>query len=310
MVANALDIEQYRPSSLTPVAPVPPVAVVAPVAPLGPAPSAPIVDLRRQRVEIGSVLIDSVDLAGAIRRLRAFLSSDAPHQIVTANLDFLSIADRNPAFRDAINDADLAVADGMPLVWVSRLRGQALPERINGVDLVDAGCKLAAETDHSVFLLGAAPEVTEAAARTLQARYPGLQIAGAYSPPFGPLDEDESERIVKLIQRAAPELLFVALGAPRQDPWIRENLDRLPVRVAIGVGCVFDLLAGKVSRAPVWMQRSGLEWAFRLAQEPGRLWRRYFVDDLPVLVRLLFAAPAGPDFGPAPRAEAPARVAP
>jgi len=243
----------------------------------------------RPRLDLGGTLIDEIDLTSAVERIRQFLRSGQPHQVVTVNLDFLSIAARNPEFQATLNHADLAVADGMPLVWLSRLRGQPLPGRVAGVELVTESCRIAAEQGLRVFLLGAGPGVAEAAGLRLQALYPGLKVAGTYSPPIGSLRHRENERIVRMIRRANPDLLFVALGAPRQDLWIREHQHQLQVPVAMGVGCVFDLLAGSVKRAPLWMRRSGLEWAFRLVHEPTRLWRRYLVNDLPMLARLALA---------------------
>jgi exopolysaccharide biosynthesis WecB/TagA/CpsF family protein len=241
----------------------------------------------RQRVDLGGVLIDRVNLGSAINRVRGFLRSGQTNQIVTVNLDFVAISRREPAFRDTLNGADLAVADGMPLVWVSRMADEPLPQRLTGVDLVDECCQLAVETDTSIFLLGAAPGVAELAGQRLRERFPGLRIVGVYAPPFAPLTEEENERILQTINAARPDFLFVALGAPQQDIWIRANRDRLDVPVCMGVGCVLDLLAGVVSRAPSWMQQAGLEWLFRLLQEPARLWRRYIVDDLPVLAWLM-----------------------
>jgi N-acetylglucosaminyldiphosphoundecaprenol N-acetyl-beta-D-mannosaminyltransferase len=241
----------------------------------------------RRRVSLNGSLIDQVDFADAVARIRGFLTAGREHQVVTVNLDFLSIAERDPHFRDTINRADLAVADGMPVVWASRLTETPLPQRIAGVDLVDACCELAAEVAGGIFLLGAAPGVAEEAAQRMKDLYPGLQIAGTYSPPFGELTPQENERIVERIRAARPTFLFVALGAPRQDQWIRAHLGQLGVPVSMGVGCVLDLLAGNVSRAPQWMQRSGLEWAYRLGQEPGRLWRRYILDDFPTLGRVV-----------------------
>lgn len=237
----------------------------------------------RQRVDLGGVRIDPVDLPAAVDRLHAFLRSGRLNQIVTVNLDFVAIARRDPYFRDTLNAADLAVADGMPLVWVSRLTERPLPTRLTGIELVDECCRVAVETGTSVFLLGAAPGVAEIAAGCLCERFPGLRIAGVYAPPFGPLSAEENERILRRVNAARPDFLFVALGAPQQDLWIRANRERLNASVAMGVGCALDLLAGRVSRAPGWMQRAGLEWLFRLLQEPGRLWRRYVVDDIPVL---------------------------
>jgi N-acetylglucosaminyldiphosphoundecaprenol N-acetyl-beta-D-mannosaminyltransferase len=241
----------------------------------------------RRRVDLGGVLIDRVDRGAAVDRVRDFLRSGKSHQIVTVNLDFVAIARRDHGFRDTLNAADLAVADGMPLVWISRLGDQPVPQRLTGVDLVGECCRVALETDTSVFLLGAAPGVADTAADELRRRFPGLRVAGVYAPPFGPLSDEENERIIQIIRAARPDFLFVALGAPQQDVWIRNNLDRLDVPVCMGIGCVLDLLAGVVSRAPNWMQEAGLEWLFRLAQEPARLWRRYIVDDAPVLVWLL-----------------------
>ncbi|MGI9146813.1 MAG: WecB/TagA/CpsF family glycosyltransferase [Chloroflexota bacterium] len=256
----------------------------------------------RNRVELGGVLIDQVDLAGSVERIGEFARSGQAHQVVTVNLDFLSIAERNHEFRATLNAADLAVADGMPLVWLSRLRGQPLPERVAGVELVIASCRLAAELDRSVFLLGAGPGVAEAAGRRLQSLQPGLRVAGAYSPPIGPLQREENQRIVDMVRLSGADFLFVALGAPRQDVWIREHQAQLQMPIAMGVGCVLDLLAGAVSRAPLWMQRAGLEWAFRLSREPQRLWRRYLVNDLPMLGRLVWAGPS--DSGEPPDAVA------
>jgi N-acetylglucosaminyldiphosphoundecaprenol N-acetyl-beta-D-mannosaminyltransferase len=249
-------------------------------------------DLPRPRVDFAGTRVDQLSLSSAMERIEAFIDAETPrcHQIVTVNLDFLSIAGRNAEFRDTINRADLAVADGMPLVWLSRLMGQSIPERVTGNELVAECCALAAETGRSIFMLGAADGVAAAAAETLRERFPGLTIAGIYSPPFGPLSTDENARIVDMINAAKPSFLFVALGAPRQDIWIRQHMHELEVPVAMGVGCVLDLLAGNVQRAPQWMQQSGLEWTYRMVQEPQRLWRRYILDDIPTLGRLAWNA--------------------
>lgn len=241
----------------------------------------------RRRVDLGGVLIDRVSVSSAVDRIRDFLRSGKTNQIVTVNLDFVAISRREPAFRETLNGAELAVADGMPLVWVSRMGEEPLPQRLTGVELVDECCQVAVETDTSIFLLGAGPGVADQAADRLRERFPGLRIVGVYAPPFAPLTEEENERILQTINAAQPDFLFVALGAPQQDMWIRANRDRLDVPVCMGVGCVLDLLAGVVSRAPSWMQHAGLEWLFRLLQEPSRLWRRYIVDDLPVLAWLV-----------------------
>jgi N-acetylglucosaminyldiphosphoundecaprenol N-acetyl-beta-D-mannosaminyltransferase len=255
------------------------------------------VEHSRQRVELAGTLIDQIDFAGALDRIAGFLESAFCHQVVTVNLDFLSIAARAPAFREAINRSDLAVADGMPVVWASRMKGQPLPQRITGNELVAECCQMAADTAHGIFLLGAAEGVAEAAGRALRDRYPGLRIVGTYSPPYGPLTSEDNQRIVETINATKPGFLFVALGAPRQDLWIQQHLHLLDTRVAMGIGCVLDLLAGNVRRAPQWMQRVGLEWSYRLAQEPQRLWRRYIIDDIPMLGQLVWEAVHQPGQG-------------
>jgi N-acetylglucosaminyldiphosphoundecaprenol N-acetyl-beta-D-mannosaminyltransferase len=243
----------------------------------------------RRRVELDGVRVDRVDLAEAAAHIDHFLRSAERHQVVTVNLDFLAVARQNPRFRETLNRASLAVADGMPLVWLSRLRGEPLPERVTGMALVDECAGLAERDGRGVYLLGAAPGIAEAAGRALQKRYPGLRIAGTCSPPVGALSARDNASIVREINRCRPAVLLVALGAPRQDLWIRDNLHALDLSVAMGVGCVFDVLAGVVDRAPTWMQSWGLEWAYRLGREPRRLWRRYVLNDAPLFARLLLS---------------------
>jgi N-acetylglucosaminyldiphosphoundecaprenol N-acetyl-beta-D-mannosaminyltransferase len=245
--------------------------------------------LLRQRLDLFGVLIDHVDSREAMERIRRFLETGGAHQVVTVNLDFLYLAERDPGFRLTINEADLAVPDGMPLVWLSRTLGTPLKGRVTGVELVHESCRIAADAGIGVYFLGGTPEVAALAAARAEERYPGLRVT-SYSPPFGPISPEEDERIVESIIRANPGFLFVALGAPRQDVWIREHQERLGVPVAMGVGCVLDLMAGTVHRAPSWMQSLGFEWSYRLMCEPRRLWRRYLRDDLPHLWRLWLMA--------------------
>ncbi len=194
---------------------------------------------------------------------------------------------RDPAFRAACEGADLVVADGAPIVWASRILGRALPERVAGSDLMVEICGACARQGKSVFLLGGAPGIAEGAAQALRKRYPDLQVAGVCAPPMG-FDEmpDEVAKAVSAVNTASPFALFVGLGAPRQEKWIHGALRRLHVSMVMPVGGAFDMLAGAVPRAPGWMQRAGLEWSWRLAHEPGRLWRRYLVEDAAFLKML------------------------
>jgi N-acetylglucosaminyldiphosphoundecaprenol N-acetyl-beta-D-mannosaminyltransferase len=229
--------------------------------------------------------VDCVSMTDAVSRIDSYVRSGMPHQVVTVNLDFLRLGLIDRSFRDLVNMAELVIADGMPLVWGARLQGTPLPERVAGVDLVRHCAALAAEKNHRVFLLGAAPGVADRAAAVLSAEYPGLNIVGTHAP--GSLSPEDDSVSVAAIRAAAPDILLVAFGAPRQEQWIRKHMQTLRVPVCIGVGGSFDMLSGKVSRAPVWMQRAGMEWFYRFSQEPTRLWKRYFVHDLPVFLRLL-----------------------
>jgi N-acetylglucosaminyldiphosphoundecaprenol N-acetyl-beta-D-mannosaminyltransferase len=243
----------------------------------------------RPRLDLFGTLIDRIDRDTASARIGRFLEAGVPHQIVTVNLDFLYLSEQDPEFRATINEADLAVPDGMPLVWLSRIIGTPLASRITGVELVHESCRLAARAGVGAFFLGGTPEVAASAAARARDLHPGL-VVHQYAPPFGPISSDEDERIIDKILQARPGFLFVALGAPRQDLWIRAHRERLGVPVSMGVGCVLDLLAGATSRAPTWMQSAGLEWIYRLMREPRRLWRRYLVNDLPMFGRLVVMA--------------------
>ena len=254
------------------------------------------------QVRILGANIDRVTLDESVQIINDFIASGQPHQVATVNLDFLRLAQENEAFRDVINRSELAVADGMPLVWASRWAGDALPERVTGVELAEQCCALAAQRGYGIFLLGGSEGVADAAAEVWRARYPGLQIVGTYSPPMGPFTPAENQKMVALIRAARPHILFVAFGAPKQDLWIAEHQHQIGVPVAMGVGGVFNFAIGRVRRAPVWMREAGLEWLYRVAQEPRRLWRRYFVEDLPVMARILVEVASVRTIRPAQRA--------
>ncbi|MBF6590205.1 MAG: WecB/TagA/CpsF family glycosyltransferase [Ktedonobacterales bacterium] len=245
------------------------------------------VSLERKRVALLSARVDRLDLRDLDAWIEAFISSGQPHQIVTANLDFLALARKRPAFADVLSAADLVLCDGKPLQWAARLQGRDIPARLTGTDLLLRTAALSATHGYRLFLLGAAPGVAEAAARRLGELVPGVVVAGCYTPPMGAFDQSEDQRMVTMIRAAHADALFVALGAPRQDEWIAAHLDELGVPLCAGVGAVFDFLAGTARRAPAWMQRTGLEWCYRMAREPGRLWRRYLISDLPTFFVLV-----------------------
>lgn len=216
------------------------------------------------------VRVHSVDGAEALALLDAFVQEGGPHHVVTVNPEFVMEAQRLPEFRSILNNAHLALPDGVGLLLAGRIQGVPLKERVTGVDTVVGAAALAARKGYRLFLLGAAPGVAEETARRLLQANPGLDIAGTYAGSPAPEEEDE---IVARIAAAAPDMLFVAYGAPKQDIWIARNLHRLNVPIAMGVGGAFDFIAGRAKRAPRWVQRAGLEWLHRLVREPWR-WRR------------------------------------
>jgi N-acetylglucosaminyldiphosphoundecaprenol N-acetyl-beta-D-mannosaminyltransferase len=229
-------------------------------------------------------VFDAVDLDGAVARVATFLEGDDVRQGCGVNVDQLVKMDRDPRFADAVAACDLVTADGTPVVWASRLLGRPLPERVATVDLFEALLPEAARRGWPVFLLGARSEVVQEASTRLQAAYPELAVAGARGGYFA-LDEEEA--VAAEIAASGARLLFVGISSPKKEEFVTRQRARLgDVRFVLGVGGAFDIAAGRVRRAPPWMARAGLEWTFRLAQEPRRLWRRYLVEDLRFL-RLL-----------------------
>jgi N-acetylglucosaminyldiphosphoundecaprenol N-acetyl-beta-D-mannosaminyltransferase len=208
--------------------------------------------------------------------------------IITPNVDILRRLCVDEQVRGLAGPADLFVADGMPLIWASRLQGTPLPERVCGSNLIQSLSEAAARSGRSVYLLGGDPGTAEAAGRTLVERFGGLKVAGSHCPPFG-FESDERAMVAmeNAVVEAGPSIVFVALGFPRQERVIARLRGRLPGAWFVGVGISFSFVSGRVRRAPRWMQRVGLEWVHRMGQEPGRLIRRYLIDDIPFAVRVL-----------------------
>lgn len=242
-------------------------------------------------VRVGAVTLDALTEAGAVDMVRQGWRDSRGGHIVTANVDITRLVARDPEAARLVAAATLVVADGMPLVWASRLQGTALPERVTGASLVPSLCEAAAADGRSVFLLGGDPGVPEQAARTLQARNPGLRIAGTNSPPFGfEHSEIGVSQIVAAVAAAAPDLVFVGLGFPKQEHLIERLREAVPHAWYLGCGAGIAMAAGQFRRAPAHLQRLGLEWIHRLALEPRRLARRYLRHNLPFALGLLAAA--------------------
>lgn len=233
------------------------------------------------KVDILGINVDCVGMAGTIARIEEFIAEGSPRLIITPNVDHLIKARKDREFKRIYDNADLAVPDGVPLLWAAKFLGTALVERVNGTDLFEALCARAADRGYRLFFLGAAPGVAATAAAALAQRHPGINVVGTYSPPFDFLESvEENNKIANMILAARPDILFVGLGAPKQEKWIHRHMHKLRVPVSIGIGASFEYVAGCTARAPRWMRRTGLEWFYRIVENPCRYWRRYFVDDM------------------------------
>lgn len=230
-----------------------------------------------KRVCLDTVEIDLISFTEAVEQIMAITSLPFARakQITTVNAQFIGDAHNDSRLAELIRNADLSVADGVPLVWASRLLGVPLPGRVNGTDLMVRLCKEAAIAGKSVYFLGGHPGSAELAAKQLKKDFPGLMVAGIDCPPFGFTNNAAQDHAAcEKIRRAEPDIVFVALGAPKAEYWIEEH-SSLPAKVMIGVGGSFELVGGVIKRAPLLFQKLGCEWLWRLMMEPRRLWRRY-----------------------------------
>lgn len=240
------------------------------------------------QIELFGIRFDNFDFQDLAAYLEKTVAAGAPTYLLTCNVDHVMVVQRDALFRQIYREAHAVVADGMPIVWTSKLAGTPLKQRVAGSDLLtELGLWLEARR-FRLFFLGAAEGVAEEAKRRLLEQFPALSIVGCYSPPYGFENmPGENDKIVAMIRAARPDILLVGAGAPKQEKWIYRHYRDCGVPVSIGVGATFDFLAGKIRRAPGWMQRSGLEWVWRLMQEPGRLWRRYLLQDAKFLPLML-----------------------
>ena len=227
-------------------------------------------------VRVARVPIHPVDLQAALARVDQFIAERVPHYNIAINAAKVVEFHEDEALRKAIDDAHLLTADGQAVVWAARLFGRPLPARVAGADLMEALLPHAARHGYSVYLLGARDEIVRACVDKAQALYPSLRIAGYRNGYFR---RDDEADVVAAVRAAAPDILFLGFGTPAKEYFMHHHHRALGVPFVMGVGGTFDVFAGRVARAPRWMQRAGLEWAFRLGQEPRRMWKRYLVGN-------------------------------
>jgi N-acetylglucosaminyldiphosphoundecaprenol N-acetyl-beta-D-mannosaminyltransferase len=231
-----------------------------------------------ERVTLFGCNIDNVSMEETLERVEDFVRARRPHQHVVVNVDKLVKASRDEDLRRIINACDLVNVDGMPVVWASRLLGKPLKERVAGIDLFEALMRRAADKGWRVFLLGARPDVVREVAATYARRYPALVLAGVRDGYWQ--GKDAEAGVVRQVRDSRADLLFVAISSPRKEQFLGLYQAEMRIPFAMGVGGSFDVAIGRVKRAPAWMQKAGLEWFFRFLQEPRRMFRRYFIDDM------------------------------
>jgi N-acetylglucosaminyldiphosphoundecaprenol N-acetyl-beta-D-mannosaminyltransferase len=231
-----------------------------------------------ERITLMGCEVDNLTMEETLGTIEGFIQSGLPHQHVVVNVDKLVKASRDPALRRIINECALINVDGMPVVWAARLLGKPLKERVAGVDLFEALMRRAGEKGWRVFLLGAREEVVSAVADTYQRKYPQLVLAG-YRNGYWKGEEEEAA-VVEQVRASRADLLFVAISSPKKEQFLGRYQLEMKIPFAMGVGGTFDVAIGRVKRAPVWMQKAGLEWFYRFLQEPRRMFRRYFIEDM------------------------------
>jgi N-acetylglucosaminyldiphosphoundecaprenol N-acetyl-beta-D-mannosaminyltransferase len=227
------------------------------------------------RTWILGVGVSAVDMRSAVDTVMAWIARREKHYVTLTGVHGVMEAHEDPRFRRTLNRAGLTLPDGMPLVWLSWLAGRGHVTRVYGPDFTLELSAALAQAGRSAFYYGGIPGVADRLARTLERRYPGLVTAGTHCPPFRPLSPDEEAAVASRINASGADVVWVGLSTPKQERWMARMMERLDPPVLIGVGAAFDFLSGRVRQAPRWMQRSGLEWLYRLTQEPRRLWRRY-----------------------------------
>ena len=231
----------------------------------------------KPRIRLMGCEIDNLSMEETLQTVEGFIKSGKPHQHVVVNVDKLVKASRDPSLRRIINECALINVDGMPVVWASRLVGKPLKERVAGVDLFESLMRRSADKGWRVFLLGAREEVVSAVKQTYEKKYPGLVVAGYRNGYWKP---EEEGAVVEQIKEAKADLLFVAISSPKKEHFLGRYQAEMKIPFAMGVGGTFDVAVGRVKRAPLWMQGAGLEWFYRFLQEPRRMFKRYFVDDM------------------------------
>ncbi len=240
------------------------------------------------RLKFMNTEIDNLTMQETLQAIDRLIQEDKDSYVVTPNVDHIVQLETDQELREVYADASLILTDGKPLLWIAQLYGTPIKEKISGSDLFPLLCDMAAKRGYKMFFLGAEEGVAAKAAENLKKRYPGLQVAGTYSPLYGfEKDAAEMKKIEDMVKEAQPQILIVGLGCPKQEKFIWNHRKYLNVPISLGLGASLDFEAGNIKRAPKWMQKYGLEWLFRITQDPKRLFKRYIIDDMKI-IKLIF----------------------
>lgn len=236
------------------------------------------------RIKFMNTCIDNLTMSETLNEIDKLIQKKICSYVVTPNVDHIVRLEKDEELQKVYKNASLILTDGKPLIWISKWYKTPIKEKISGSDLFPRVCQLAANKNYTMYLLGAAEGVADTAARNLMKKYPGLNIVGTYSPPFGfEKNEQEMNKIKTQIQEVHPDILIVGLGCPKQEKFMYYHCKELGVPISFGLGASIDFEAGNIKRAPKWMSNHGLEWLYRFSKEPKRLFKRYFVDDLKII---------------------------
>lgn len=237
-----------------------------------------------EKQKLLNTYVNNINMNEAINEIEKMIQSDSKSYVVAINVDVVIKIEEDSYLKTIVDKADMVLVDGKPLIWVSKIHKAPIKAKISGSDLVPELCEVASQKGYSIFILGGKEGIAKQARKRMEEKLPNIKIVGTYSPPFGfEKDQVELDKINSLISKAKPDLLIACFGCPKQEKFIYENIDKYDAKVSICAGATVDFLAGNVKRAPKWMSEHGLEWFYRFLQEPKRLFKRYFIDDVKIL---------------------------
>lgn len=228
--------------------------------------------------------VNNVDMNETLSAIDEMIATEKKSYIVAVNVDVIMKIENDLYLKQIIDEADMVLVDGKPLIWISKWHKHPVKEKVSGSDLVPLLCQRVVKKGYSIFIIGGRDGIAEKARNNLEKDYSGIKVVGTYAPPFGfEKNEKELEKINNMISEVHPDILIVCFGCPKQEKWIYENFKKYDAKISICAGATVDFLAGNVNRAPIWMSEHGLEWFYRFLMEPKRLFKRYFIDDMKII---------------------------